>query len=81
MDCSLPGSLSFIVSRSQRKQAKKQARQNAPDLKCLQMHLTTDTADFERMVAQAKSFLADGDRVKLSLRFRGRRTRICRNAK
>lgn len=55
------------------KQAKKQARANATELKCLQMHLTTDTADYERMVEQAKSFLREGDRVKLSLRFRGRR--------
>jgi len=42
------------------KQAKKLARANSTELKCLQMHLTTDTADYERM-------------VKLSLRFRGRR--------
>ena len=55
------------------KQAKKQARANAIELKCLQMHLTTDTADYERMVEQAKSFLNEGDKVKLSLRFRGRR--------
>lgn len=55
------------------KQAKKQARANSADLKCLQMHLTTDVADLERMVGQAKTFLEDGDRVKLSLRFRGRR--------
>lgn len=55
------------------KLAKKQARANTAELKCLQMHLTTDTADYERMVEQAKSFLAKGDRVKLSLRFRGRR--------
>lgn len=55
------------------KQAKKLARANSTELKCLQMHLTTDTADYERMVEQAKSFLGNGDRVKLSLRFRGRR--------
>ena len=35
--------------------------------------MTTDTADYERMVEQAKSFLDEGDKVKLSLRFRGRR--------
>ena len=55
------------------KQVKKQARANATELKCLQMHLTTDTADYERMIEQAKSFLNEGNRVKLSLRFRGRR--------
>lgn len=55
------------------KQAKKQARANMVDLKCIQIHLTTDTADFERLVSQAKGFLEKGDKVKLSLRFRGRR--------
>ena len=55
------------------KQAKKQARANIAELKCLQMHLTTDTADFERMIKQAKTFLDEGNRVKLALRFRGRR--------
>lgn len=63
----------FIYDMKRReKAAKKQARANVANLKCLQMHLTTDTADFERMVKQAKKFLADGDRVKLALRFRGR---------
>ena len=55
------------------KQAKKQARASAVKLKCLQMHLTTDTADYERIVEQAKAFLGEGNRVRLSLRFRGRR--------
>jgi len=55
------------------KQAKKQARANAIEIKCLQIHLTTDTADFERMVNQAKKFLSEGNNVKLALRFRGRR--------
>jgi len=55
------------------KLAKKLARANTAELKCLQMHLTTDTADYERMIEQAKDFLNEGDRVKLSLRFRGRR--------
>lgn len=64
----------YVYEQKQReKAAKKQARANQSDLKCLQMSLTTDTADLERMVARAKEFLEGGDRVKLSLRFRGRR--------
>ena len=59
--------------KQKEKQAKKQARANAIDVKCLQMSLTTDTADLERIIAHAKEFLNNGDKVKLSLRFRGRR--------
>lgn len=64
----------YVYEQKQReKAAKKQARANQSDLKCLQMSLTTDTADLDRMIARAKEFLEDGDRVKISLRFRGRR--------
>jgi translation initiation factor IF-3 len=55
------------------KLAKKQARANITEIKCLQIHLTTDTADLERIINQAKSFLENGNKVKLALRFRGRR--------
>lgn len=55
------------------KLAKKQARANKADLKCLQMSLTTDTADLERMISHAKEFLENGDKVKIALRFRNRR--------
>jgi len=64
----------YVYEQKQReKAAKKQARANQVDLKCLQMSLTTDTADLERMISRAKEFLENGDRVKISLRFRGRR--------
>jgi translation initiation factor IF-3 len=59
--------------KQKEKQAKKQARANTVDVKCLQMSLTTDTADLERMISHAKEFLEKGDKVKISLRFRGRR--------
>lgn len=59
--------------KQREKAAKKQARANQPDLKTLQMSLTTDTADLDRMVSRAKEFLENGDKVKISLRFRGRR--------
>jgi translation initiation factor IF-3 len=59
--------------KQKEKLAKKQARANTVDVKCLQMSLTTDTADLNRIIAHAKEFLEKGDKVKLSLRFRGRR--------
>ena len=55
------------------KMAKKQARANITEVKSLQIHLTTDTADLERIINQAKTFLAEGNKVKLVLRFRGKR--------
>lgn len=64
----------YVYEQKQReKAAKKQARANQADLKCLQMSLTTDTADLDRMISRAKEFLEGGDRVKIALRFRGRR--------
>lgn len=64
----------YVYDQKQKeKQAKKQARANQADLKCLQISLTIDTADLERVVSRAREFLEDGDRVKLALRFRGRR--------
>lgn len=64
----------FVYEQKQReKQAKKNARANAVEIKNLQISLTTDTADLERIVAHAKEFLIAGDKVKLALRFRNRR--------
>lgn len=64
----------FVYEQKQKeKQARKQARANQVDIKTLQISLTTDTADLERIVSRAKDFLAAGDKVKLTLRFRGRR--------
>lgn len=64
----------YIYDKKRReKEAKKQARANQTEVKTVQISLTIDTADMERMVERAKGFLADGDRVKISLRFRGRR--------
>lgn len=55
------------------KMIKKQAKAMKSELKCLQMSLTTDIADLNRLVEHAKEFLKNGDRVKISLRFRNRR--------
>lgn len=55
------------------KDAKKQARAAAVDVKCIQISLTTDTADLDRIVRRGREFLDAGDKVKLALRLRGRR--------
>ena len=55
------------------KNAKKLARANAIEVKTVQFSITTDDADKDRLVEQAKDFLSKGDKVKLSIRFRSRR--------
>ena len=55
------------------KTAKKQARAAEADVKCLQISLTIDTADLDRVVRRGHEFIEAGDKVKLSLRLRGRR--------
>ena len=60
-------------NKRKEKLAKKQARENTPEVKSIQFSLTTDIADMERQINHAKQFLADGDKVKLSIRFRNRR--------
>lgn len=60
-------------NKRKEKLAKKQARENTPEVKSIQFSLTTDSADMERQINHAKQFLADGDKVKLSIRFRNRR--------
>lgn len=59
--------------KKKEKTAKKLARANAIDIKTVQMSLTTDVADKDRMVKHAIEFLNNGDKVKISLRFRNRR--------
>ena len=64
----------FKYEQSKReKNAKKLARANAVELKTIQFSVATEDADKERLIAQAKEFLAKGDKVKLSIRFRNRR--------
>lgn len=68
----------FVYDMKQKeKQAKKQARANLVEIKTVQFSLTIDDADRMRMVERAKAFLKDGDKVKISLRFRGRREMNC----
>ncbi|WP_235821997.1 translation initiation factor IF-3 [Angelakisella massiliensis] len=52
------------------KEAKK--NQKVIDVKEVRLSLNIDTHDFETKVGHAKRFLTGGDRVKVSIRFRGR---------
>lgn len=64
----------FVYEQKQKeKLARKQVRANQVEVKTLQISLTTDTADLERVVSRARDFLKAGDKVRLTLRFRGRR--------
>ena len=46
--------------------------QKIVDIKEIRLSLNIDTNDFNTKVAQAAKFLAKGDKVKVSIRFRGR---------
>ena len=64
----------FKYEQSKReKEAKKQSRANAAEVKTVQFSIMTDDADRDRQVEKAKKFIADGDVVKLTIRFRNRR--------
>lgn len=64
----------FKYEQSKReKEAKKQARANAVDVKTVQFSLTTDDGDKTRLIRQARDFISNGDKVKLTIRFRNRR--------
>ena len=52
------------------KEAKK--NQKVVDIKEIRLSLNIDTNDFNTKVGQASKFLAKGDKVKVSIRFRGR---------
>lgn len=66
----------FIYEQKKReKEAKKQARANKVDIKSVQLTLTTDIADKTRIINHAKEFLAAGDKVKISIRFKNHRER------
>ncbi len=63
------GKFRFEESKRE-KEAKK--KQRVVDVKEIRLSLKIDTHDFETKVGHAKKFLAAGDKVKVSIRFRGR---------
>lgn len=60
--------------RFEQAKREKEARKNqhVVDIKEVRLSLNIDTHDFETKVGHAKRFLEGGDKVKASIRFRGR---------
>lgn len=60
--------------RFEQAKKEKEARKNQKvvDIKEVRLSLNIDTHDFQTKVGHAKRFLASGDKVKVSIRFRGR---------
>ena len=54
------------------KDAKKKQRENAVETKELKLRPATDVHDYQVKVRAAQKFLAKGDKVKLTLQFKGR---------
>jgi translation initiation factor IF-3 len=55
-----------------KKEAEARRKQATTTVKELRLGYRTDVGDLERQIQKAREFLAAGDRVKFSLRFRGR---------
>lgn len=55
-----------------KKEAEARRKQTTTTVKELRLGYRTDVGDLERQIQKAREFLAEGDRVKFSLRFRGR---------
>ena len=60
--------------RFEQAKREKEARKNQHivDIKEIRLSLNIDTHDFDTKVGHAQRFLKDGDKVKVSIRFRGR---------
>lgn len=56
----------------QKREKEASKKQKTVELKEIRLGLNIDTGDFETKVNQAKKFIAGGDKVKASIRFRGR---------
>jgi len=65
------GKFKYELVRSE-KERKKKSRENIIDVKEVQLRPVTDTHDVEIKAKRAKSFLEDGDKVKVVVRFKGR---------
>ena len=58
--------------QEQKRQQEARARQKVIQLKEVKFRPATDEGDFQVKLRNVKRFLEDGDKVKVSLRFRGR---------
>lgn len=56
----------------QKKEKEARKNQKVVDIKEVRLSLNIDTNDFNTKIAQAQKFLSKGDKVKVSIRFRGR---------
>ena len=57
---------------AQKKAAEKRKRQKTQDVKEIKMRPNIDTHDYDVKMRSVRKFLDDGDKVKVTLRFRGR---------
>jgi len=58
--------------REQKKEAEARKRRVDVELKELRIRYRTDIGDFETKVKKARDFIAEGNKVKFSMRFKGR---------
>ena len=66
--------MDFGKYRYEKQKREKEAsrKQSTVELKEIRLGLNIDVGDFETKVKQARKFIADGNKLKLSIRFRGR---------
>ena len=66
--------LDYGKYRFEQQKREKEAKKNQKvvEIKEIRLSLNIDTNDFNTKVGQAKKFLSKGDKVKVSIRFRGR---------
>jgi translation initiation factor IF-3 len=65
------GKLLYDAKKQQQEEKKKQ-RQHEQELKELACRPNTDSHDFSRLIEQARQFLTDKNRVRFTIKFRGR---------
>jgi translation initiation factor IF-3 len=58
--------------KEQKKEAEAKKKRSESTLKELRIRYRTDVGDLETKLKQAREFLAEGDKVKFSMRFKGR---------
>ena len=58
--------------REQKKQAESKKKRSEVNIKELRIRYRTDSGDLDTKLKKARDFLAEGNKVKFSMRFRGR---------
>lgn len=71
--CKLMSYSKFVYEkRKKSKQKMSKSRSKGPDTKELRLRPSISSHDFENRISQLTKFLQDGDRVKITVRFKGR---------